>query len=76
MSIANTIGTIDDLIEKTQNIINNLDTLFQYLFLEYQTAEVGISDIAEIRYGRGLEASILSFENKFPVYGSLTVGQF
>ena len=68
--IVNTIGTIDDLIEKYQSILKKLNDIIHLMFLNLTPSDLTLSDIADIKYGRSLEASKLSQDKKYPVYGS------
>ena len=44
--------------------------MFHVLYLQFKPSKKRLSDFAEIKYGRGLKASKLTFEEKYPVYGS------
>ena len=68
--IVDTIGSVDNLIEKYEEIINKSNKFFNYLYdKNTQIKEVVLQNIAEIKYGKGLTASDLSFNNKYKVYG-------
>lgn len=68
--IVDTIGSVDNLIEKYEEIIHKNNKIFNYLYdKNTQTKEVILQDIAEIKYGKGLTASDLSFNYKYKVYG-------
>jgi len=58
------------LIEKYQAIFQKLESLFHILYLQFGPSEKKLLDIAGIKYGKGLEASKLTFDEKYPVYGS------
>ena len=68
--IVNTIGTVDDLIEKYQSILTKIEEIVHLLFLNLKPCNQELSDIAEIKYGKGLEASKLTQNKRYPVYGS------
>ncbi|MBQ7277031.1 MAG: restriction endonuclease subunit S, partial [Bacilli bacterium] len=68
--IVNTIGTIDDLIEKYQEIINKINNIIRLKYANLEPSDIKLSSIAEIKYGVGLEAAKLNDRYKYPVYGS------
>ena len=68
--IVDTIGSVDDLIEKYEEIINKNNKIFNYLYdKNTQIKGVILQCIAEIKYGKSLTASELSYNNKYKVYG-------
>ena len=69
-AIVNTIGTIDDLIEKYQEIINKINNIIRLKYANLEPSDIKLSSIAEIKYGVGLEAAKLNDRYKYPVYGS------
>ena len=58
------------MIEKYQSILDKLNEIIHLIFLDLSPSDLTLADVADIKYGRGLEASKLVYDMKYPVYGS------
>ncbi len=58
------------MIEQYNNILKTIDKFFLLKYGNPKPSKTKLYEIAEIKYGRGLEASKLSTEGTYPVYGS------
>lgn len=68
--IVNTIGTIDDLIENMQKQNDKIDKILTKYFSNLSASDHRlITDICDIKYGKGFVASKLDYNYKYPVYG-------
>ena len=68
--IINTIGTIDDLIENMQKQNDKIDKILTKYFSNLSASDHRlITNICDIKYGKGFVASKLDYNYKYPVYG-------
>lgn len=68
-SLVNTIGSVDDLIEKYEVINDKIDAFLKLLFTTRDEPNISLDSICTIKYGKSFEASKLSYKFQYPVYG-------
>lgn len=67
--IVDTIGTIDDLIEKYGCINKSIDKYYDLIFRTEDNPNTTLDNYCMIKYGKAFEASKLTQNYDYPVYG-------
>lgn len=57
------------MIENIENINQQIYKLIDLIFINLKPSDSYLSDICEIKYGKSIDASSLSADSKYPVYG-------
>jgi len=71
--IVDTIGSVDNLIEKYDSLITNYTRILELKFLSMLQQEMDIyylHQLCDIKYGTSISASNLTYNYKYPVYGA------